>query len=89
MLRDLAAKVSVFLLPNDMAKRPADPSTSTQGLEGQAFSKAPPSANRRESLPTNEMGEFEDAWEDEVESDEEVIDAQANEDEDGENLWDR
>ncbi|KAH6916932.1 glutamate-rich WD repeat containing 1 [Coprinopsis sp. MPI-PUGE-AT-0042] len=63
-----------------MAKRPADPSTSAQG---QAFSKAPVSANRRESLPADEMGEFEDAWEDEVESDEEVVDAQANEDEDG------
>ena len=66
-----------------MSKRPADPSSSTQAQEGQAFSKAPVSANRRQSLPADEMGEFEDAWEDEVESDEEVVDAQANEDEDG------
>jgi ribosome assembly protein RRB1 len=29
------------------------------------------------------MGEFEDAWEDEIESDEDVVDAEANENEDG------
>ncbi|TFK30849.1 glutamate-rich WD repeat containing 1 [Coprinopsis marcescibilis] len=65
-----------------MSKRPADPSTSTQGSDGQPFAKVHGSASRREPQALNEMGEFEDAWEDEVESDEEVVDAQAN-DEDG------
>jgi ribosome assembly protein RRB1 len=31
----------------------------------------------------DEMGEFEDAWEDELESDEDVVDAEAEEREDG------
>ena len=65
-----------------MSKRPAEASSSTQRLVGQPFSKAPVSANKRELGTNDEMGEFEDAWEDEVESDEEVVDAAAN-DEDG------
>ncbi|RXW22574.1 hypothetical protein EST38_g3289 [Candolleomyces aberdarensis] len=65
-----------------MSKRPAEASSSTQVLDGQPFPKAPVSAKKREPGTNDEMGEFEDAWEDEVESDEEVVDAAAN-DEDG------
>lgn len=35
------------------------------------------------NVPEEEMGEFEDGWEDEYESDEEVIDAEAGKGEDG------
>ncbi|KAF6766607.1 glutamate-rich WD repeat containing 1 [Ephemerocybe angulata] len=64
-----------------MSKRPAEASSSTQN--GQAFPKTNVNANKREVGVDNEMGEFEDAWEDEVESDEEVVDAGAKDDEDG------
>jgi len=66
-----------------MSKQPADPSTSGQNLDGQPFSKTTLSANRREIQSSNEMGEFEDAWEDEVESDSEVVGGGSDEDEDG------
>ena len=36
-----------------------------------------------EKLPENEIGEFEDHWEDEYESDEEVVDAAEKDGEDG------
>ncbi|TRM65916.1 WD40-repeat-containing domain protein [Schizophyllum amplum] len=56
--------------------------TATETLsEGQAFSKASGSGVRRPAATNNEMGEFEDQWEDEIESDEEVVDAGADEDE--------
>ncbi|KAH7930508.1 WD40 repeat-like protein [Leucogyrophana mollusca] len=41
--------------------------------EGQAFAKASGSGLKRDDAEVNEMGEFEDAWEDEIESDEERI----------------
>jgi ribosome assembly protein RRB1 len=50
--------------------------------DGQAFLKASGSGAKRETI-TDEMGEFEDAWEDEIESDEEVVDAEAGDKEDG------
>ncbi|KAF9460123.1 glutamate-rich WD repeat containing [Collybia nuda] len=61
-----------------MSKRAA---TSTT-LEGQAFLKALGGAPRRENALGEEMGEFEDAWEDEIESDEDVVDAEIAEEED-------
>lgn len=65
-----------------MSKRPAEASSSSQRIDGQPFPKAHSNANKREAGADNEMGEFEDAWEDEVESDEEIVDAGAQ-DEDG------
>lgn len=65
-----------------MSKRTANSTT----LEGQAFSKVSGGAPKRENVAVDEMGEFEDAWEDEIESDEDVVDAEANEDEDGTQL---
>lgn len=59
-----------------MSKRIADPTTHLS--EGQAFAKASPSGSKRDNAAAaaqDEMGEFEDAWEDEIESDEEVVDA--------------
>ena len=47
--------------------------------DGQAFSKVPTNAARRDSSANNvEMGEFEDAWEDEIESDEDVVNGEGN-----------
>lgn len=54
-----------------MSKRPAESSTST----GQAFSKVSTNGAKRD-IDTAEMGEFEDDWEDELESDEEVVDGE-------------
>ena len=65
-----------------MSKRPAEASSSTQTIDGQPFAKAGPNASKREAEGNNEMGEFEDAWEDEVEEDEDVVD-NAEKDEDG------
>ena len=65
-----------------MSKRPAEASSSTRTIDGQPFSKVQTSTSRRETDTQNEMGEFEDAWEDEVESDTEVADGGEN-DEDG------
>ena len=39
--------------------------------------------NKHQNVAIDEMGEFEDAWEDELESDEDIIDAEAEEREDG------
>lgn len=66
-----------------MSKRSATELQTTAANEGQAFPKASGSGSRREHVPTNEMGEFEDAWEDEIESDEEVVDAENGEQGDG------
>lgn len=65
-----------------MSKRPAEASSSTQTIDGQPFAKAGPNASKREVEGSNEMGEFEDAWEDEVEEDEDVVDS-AEKGEDG------
>ena len=65
-------------------KRPA---TETQGLGGQSFSKSQALENGTPSRRSNpqvdpEMGDFEDDWEDEVEEDVGVTNAEAD-DEDG------
>lgn len=64
-----------------MSKRSAT-ELETSAKTGAPFSKASGSGQKREIVITDEMGEFEDAWEDEIESDEEVIDAEVQ-DEDG------
>ena len=50
---------------------------------GQPYNKACGGGEKRESAAIDEMGEFEDAWEDEIESDEEILDAEVEEHEDG------
>jgi ribosome assembly protein RRB1 len=70
-----------------MSKRTATEVQTSFQNEGQAFPKASGSKPRREAAGDGEMGEFEDAWEDEIESDEEVVDAEAAEDEDGASLY--
>ncbi|KAJ3507183.1 hypothetical protein NLJ89_g6454 [Agrocybe chaxingu] len=62
-----------------MAKRPANETD----VNGQPFQKVPASGKKREAVVEDEMGEFEDAWEDDLESDEEVVDANDEKDEDG------
>ncbi|CAE6362088.1 unnamed protein product [Rhizoctonia solani] len=67
-----------------MAKRSTTETTTTTN-EGQAYSKVPATGNDvpRRSISVDEMGEFEDEWEDELESDGEVVDGGENdEDED-------
>ncbi|KAL4070760.1 WD40-repeat-containing domain protein [Scleroderma citrinum] len=51
--------------------------------EGQAYPKISGSAPRRNDTVADEMGEFEDAWEDEIESEEEPVDGEAGGGEDG------
>ena len=69
-----------------MSKRLAAELQTTPASEGQAYSKASGSGAKRENVGNDEMGEFEDAWEDEIESDDEVVDGEAAQGEDGE-LW--
>lgn len=53
--------------------------------DGQAYPKVNSSGSRRDTINgAEEMGEFEDAWEDEIESDEEVVDAAEGNDQEGE-----
>ncbi|KAJ7361504.1 WD40-repeat-containing domain protein [Mycena albidolilacea] len=66
-----------------MSKRSATELLTPAATAGQPFAKASGSGSKRDNAAPDEMGEFEDAWEDEIESDEEVIDAQATEDADG------
>ncbi|TFK77303.1 glutamate-rich WD repeat containing [Pluteus cervinus] len=56
-----------------MAKRTATETLSIS-KDGRPFPKAQHGGAKRESLPAEDMGEFEDAWEDELESDEDVVD---------------
>jgi len=67
-----------YLSSIQMSKRSAN---DTQ--DGQPFPKTQASGNRREAPMIDERGEFEDAWEDEIESDEEIANANAEENEDG------
>ncbi|CAE6507128.1 unnamed protein product [Rhizoctonia solani] len=64
-----------------MAKRPT---TDTTANEGQAYSKLQATGNDapRRSISVDEMGSFEDEWEDELESDGEVVDGGENEEDD-------
>ncbi|KAL1718489.1 WD40-repeat-containing domain protein [Schizophyllum commune] len=62
-----------------MSKRTATTETLS---EGQPYAKASGSGPRRSMGTADEMGEFEDQWEDEIESDEEVHDAREDQ-EDG------
>ncbi len=59
-----------------MPKRPAIDALS----EMQPFTKAPISSRKRDAQVDDEIGEFEDAWEDELESDEYVQVAHPNDD---------
>lgn len=69
--------------PPKMSKRSATELLQTSTIDGKAFAKASGSGAKREAVPNDEMGEFEDAWEDDIESDEDVVDAEAGEGEDG------
>jgi len=62
-----------------MSKR----SASDRAIDGQAFAKASGSGAKRDENEVNDIGEFEDAWEDEIESEEEVVDGEAGDAEDG------
>jgi ribosome assembly protein RRB1 len=59
-----------------MSKRTVTDILSPARTEGgQAFSKVSTNGAKRETTREDERGEFEDAWEDEIESDEDVVDA--------------
>jgi hypothetical protein len=51
--------------------------------QDQPFNKMPATGVRRETHSIDEMGEFEDAWEDEIESDQEVVDVDEERDDGG------
>ncbi|KAG8740489.1 ribosome biosynthesis protein rrb1 [Ceratobasidium sp. 428] len=65
-----------------MAKRPAAEAAGTE--EGQAYTKVPATRGDapRRSVSIDEMGEFEDEWEDDLESDGEVVDGGEDDDDD-------
>ncbi|KAG8709676.1 ribosome biosynthesis protein rrb1 [Ceratobasidium sp. 394] len=69
-----------------MAKRPATETASTE--DGQAYAKVPATGTdaHRRSVSVDEMGEFEDEWEDDLESDGEVVDSGGDDDEDDSNM---
>lgn len=58
-----------------MSKRSA---TEILTQEGRPYAKVSGSGSRRETIFHNEMGEFEDAWEDEIEE-EHAVDAEEEE----------
>lgn len=66
-----------------MSKRSATEVQTTAQNEGQAYQKASGSGVKRENVESNGMGEFEDAWEDEIESDEEIVDSETAGGDDG------
>lgn len=66
-----------------MAKRTATESANAED-ESQKFPRASGSGIPRDTHTNGEMGEFEDAFEDEIESDEDVVDADGDNN-DGEN----
>jgi ribosome assembly protein RRB1 len=66
-----------------MSKRTAAELQSHAIHVGKPYSKASRGSEKREDVAIDEMGEFEDAWEDELESDEDVVDAEVEEREDG------
>ncbi|KAF8215975.1 WD40-repeat-containing domain protein [Mycena galopus ATCC 62051] len=69
-----------------MSKRSATELLTPATTAGQPFAKASGSGSKRDNVAPEEMGEFEDAWEDEIESDEEVVDAEAAEDADADEI---
>ncbi|KAJ8083722.1 Ribosome assembly protein rrb1 [Marasmius tenuissimus] len=66
-----------------MSKRSVTEVVTSTSNDGQAYPKASGSGDKRSAVTQDEIGEFEDAWEDEVESDEDVVDANTREGEDG------
>ena len=68
-----------------MSKRTAtEVIQSTTKAPGQAYPKASGSGSKRDGIQPDEMGEYEDPWEDEIQSDEDVVDRGTEEDGDGE-----
>lgn len=72
----------VFSSNLKMPKRTASDAL-LNGQANQPFNKMPATGIRRETHPIDEMGEFEDAWEDEIESDQEVVDVDEERDDGG------
>jgi ribosome assembly protein RRB1 len=68
-----------------MSKRTATELSSID-VDGQAFQKSSGSGPRRMINGNEGIGEFEDAWEDELESDEEIDNAAVEEEEGGVSL---
>jgi len=62
-----------------MSKR----SASDRTADGQAFQKASGSGAKRDEAEVNDIGEFEDAWEDEIESEDDAVDGEPESREDG------
>ena len=65
------------MLKRPAAEQQAPPSKSRASGHGER----PNSRHQSDTNPSNPMGEFEDPWDDEVESDENVVDKQDREDE--------
>lgn len=72
-----------FLFLPPMSKRANTEFLPQEKRDGQPFHKVSGIGSRREQSIPDEMGEFEDAWEDEIESDEDVTNAEDGDGEDG------
>ncbi|KAF5385166.1 hypothetical protein D9615_001342 [Tricholomella constricta] len=66
-----------------MSKRSATEHVDPAAKNARTVQNATGSGSKRENTEMDDMGEFEDAWEDEIESDEDVVDAGAGGQEDG------
>ena len=66
-----------------MSKRSATEVNATSEGHGEPRKTPRGESKQREHVADDEMGEFEDAWEDELESDEEVVDSEVQKGEDG------
>ncbi|KAG6832534.1 hypothetical protein H0H92_000163 [Tricholoma furcatifolium] len=66
-----------------MSKRSATETIDTTSKTARTAQNVLGSDSKRENADMDDMGEFEDAWEDEIESDEEVVDAEAGNGDDG------
>jgi ribosome assembly protein RRB1 len=70
-----------------MPKRPATEQQAPPSKSHASGRGEKPQSQRQLDANASEMGEFEDAWEDEIESDEDVVDGQVEESaEDGERI---
>ncbi|KAG6866060.1 hypothetical protein C0991_009157 [Blastosporella zonata] len=66
-----------------MSKRSATEIVDTSSKYARTVENASGPVSKRDNVDMDDMGEFEDAWEDEIESDEEVVDAESGDKEEG------
>ena len=66
-----------------MSKRSVTEVHASSNIHGESRKTPRSESKQKEQAVDDEMGEFEDGWEDEYESDEEIVDAESGKAEDG------